>query len=299
MLNGSYPFVFPEDESHGPSRWEIRVMSNVFSKVEYLAISAQALRTNSCDDGGCSLILKSICGAEHASRWPCVESCWKLSCIDTRLSVVEARMTQKEFLWPRRSLHVRLFTFIFHTSYLGHCGIACVAGCADPKRRWRSRTKMKIGLYPRVKWYVHGYILSFPFTWLFYASVPCKRNLRHIKIEDLLPFSMSPPHYVQPLFHSILTFFSFIYTIGTTSWQAKKWIPLSFRDKLYQDEHFFNRKISRSPSGWKKWVIMIKILGFIHHILGFPFMWIFDQFLALICCFYTVILWGGRACTWM
>jgi hypothetical protein len=30
----------------------------------------------------------------------------------------------------------------------------------------------------------------------------------------------------------------------------------------------------------KKWDKMIKILGFIHHILGLLFMWIFDQFLA-------------------
>lgn len=87
-------------------------------------------------------------------------------------------MTQK--VSSRKTIY-----FDFYTSYLRDCG-TCVLAVKIPK-------EAKVGLYPRV----HG-------TWVnsvlpidlacYYDSIPCKRNLRHIKIEELLPFSMSPPH---------------------------------------------------------------------------------------------------------
>ena len=210
-----------------------------------------------------------------------------------------------KLVWPRRSScdpeGVSRKTIYFHFSYryLGHCGIAYVLVVQipnegeDPERRWRlDCIPESSGMYTGR--FCPSHLLGF-FMPAFLARKPQAYQDRgpvYLSQWALLTmFSL----FCIPSLH----YFPFYLYHRHNFMTSEEMDALSFWDKLIKISTFSIGKSVDLLRDEKKWDIMIKILGFIHHTLGFLFMWIFDQFLALICCFYTVILWGGRACTWM
>lgn len=88
-------------------------------------------------------------------------------------------MTQK--VSSRKTIY-----FDFYTSYLRPLRDPAGLAVKIPK-------EVKVGLYPESSDTWEDSVLPIDLA-CYYDSIPCKRNLMHIKIEELLPFSMSPPH---------------------------------------------------------------------------------------------------------